>query len=214
VRVTDDVRGADAVDVSEVDERGATVAVRSSSGAWTEVGEGGARGSEGGVALARGDRIVMRGRLEIGDELPGGARVIQKRGTSFLVFGALSMVIGWVPSVIAAAASKGEAHNPDIDRPAAVPFVGPWIALAQRLASPCVPEPIISGANCTGPSLALFGYTVSGITQGLGAIFFLAGLPSHAELWEPPKDDEKSAKVRVVPLALPGGGGIGVGGQF
>lgn len=217
-------------DAMELDERGAVVGLRTADGAWTDFKPGAVTLAEGAgtlrgassdgdastIPLQRGDRIVMRGTLEVGDELPGGARVVQKRGTGFLVFGVLSITFGYIPAIIGGAASKDES----IDRPLFVPFVGPWIALANRLANPCVPDPIISGANCAGPSMANFGYVVSGITQGLGAIFVVVGLPSHAELVEPEPDDEegkrRTAKPswHVLPFGLPGGGGLGIGGRF
>lgn len=222
VRVKGDptlVSALDAADAVELDERGEIVAARAASGEWTELAPNAAvppGGAGEAIPLVPGDRIVLRGTLRVGDVLPDGARVVEKRARGFLVFGALMMVFGYLPAVIGGVASKDE----KIDRPLLAPFVGPWIAMAQRLQTPCVPDPIISGANCAGPSLALFGYAVSGIAQGLGALFFVVGLPSHAELAQPDGDAKKASgersgvSVRIVPWALPNGGGIGLSGRF
>jgi hypothetical protein len=75
----------------------------------------------------------------------------------------------------------------------------------------------VSGVNCLEPSLALFGFAVMGVTQGIGAIFLVAGLPSHAELVEPDPDEQKDkqrASVRLVPLTFANGGGLGLSGRF
>lgn len=197
----------------ELDEGGKIVAVRAESGQWTELGPGLASAR---TAIVPGDEIVLRGTLAVGDVLPDGARVVEKRAGGFLVFGTLMMVFGYLPAVIGGAASKDE----KIDRPLFVPFAGPWIAMSERLQAPCVPDPIISGANCAGPSLALFGYAVSGVAQGLGALFFIVGLPSHAELVEPDPDAKKAKRetsapfFRVVPWTFANGGGLGVSGRF
>lgn len=181
-------------DVIELDESGHTIAVRSGTD-WTE--------PQGPMTFQKNDRIVLRGTLHPGDELPDGSKVVLKRQTGALVFGSLAFGLAYIPAAIG-----GVVSSVDGDHPLAVPLVGPWIMLTTRPA--CVVDPTV-GANCVPDTMARFGAVMSGIFQSLGLVFVIAGLPAHAVLEEPPPPEEKEkTSIQIVPMP----NGVGVVGTF
>jgi hypothetical protein len=203
-------------DVIEVDEQGSILAVRtptqriefkpktatSPEGADYVRGELASNEEDKFIALEPRDRIVVRGALSVGDEVPGGGRVVMKRLTGALVFGSIAFSAAYLPAAIAGAAGS------DAERVLVAPFGGPWAYLVTRPA--CVIDPVV-GANCIPDTAARFGATMSGIFQSLGLIFIITGLPAHAAIAEPEEpDEEKKPSVSLVPLP----NGIGLGGRF
>jgi hypothetical protein len=183
-----------AAKVMELDEDGRVVTVRNEAGEWTEPGET--------ITLQRNDRIVVRGTLNVGDRAPGGGTVVMKRQSGALWFGALSFGAAYLGAFIGGAVSND-------DRSLLAPVVGPWLNLVNRPA--CVVDPSI-GPNCVPDTFARFGSVFSGIFQGLGLIFIVAGLPSHADIEDPPEKDEKKDKATFQIVPLPGG--LGIVGRF
>lgn len=196
-------------DVLEMDDEGSIVAVRTPSGriefkpktavspegaSWVR-GEPASTEKEQTIPLERNDRILVRGSLAPGDDVPGGGHVITKRLTGALVFGSLSFGAAYVPAAIAGAAGG------NAERALLAPIGGPWAYLVVRPA--CVPAGSEVGAqNCIPDAGARFGAVMSGIFQALGITFLIAGVPSHAAI-EDPEDEEAKPNVSLIPL--PGG---------
>lgn len=186
-----------AANVMETDESGRVVSIRNSAGEWADPGET--------IALKKTDRIVVRGTLSLGDDVPGGGKVVMKRQTGALAFGILSFGLAYLSAAIGGAASNE-------DRPLLAPIVGPWANLVMR--PPCVIDPTI-GINCVPDTFARFGSVVSGLFQALGVVFIIAGSPAHAAVEDaPPDENEKpkaeKASIHIVPLF----GGLGIHGKF
>ncbi|CAN5119591.1 hypothetical protein BH09MYX1_BH09MYX1_62000 [soil metagenome] len=145
-------------------------------------------GHEQHVPLLATDKIELKGTLVSGDTLPNGGTVETSRAVSALVFGAVALGLGWLPSLyVAASSSVGS------DGWLAVPGFGPWIALAAR--PECIPDPSTPSPTCLDDGTSRIGLVADGILQTAGLALLIFGIPSHTEItWS------KDAKLQVVPM--------------
>jgi hypothetical protein len=185
---------AGAANIMETDENGRVISVRNAAGEWSDPGQT--------IALRKRDRIVVRGTLSPGDDAPGGGKVVMKRQSGALAFGIISFGAAYLSAVIGGGISND-------DRPLLAPIVGPWANLVMRPA--CVIDPVV-GINCVPDTFARFGSVVSGLFQGLGVVFIIAGIPSRAAIEDAPEEKPKPEKahIRIVPLF----GGLRMIGTF
>jgi hypothetical protein len=203
-------------DVIETDDEGSIIAVRTASGERIEFKPKTAVSPEGSdyvkgelassetgktMALERNDRIVVKGTLSPGDEVPGGGLVVLRRSTGALVVGSFSFALAYIPAAIAGAVSNE-------DRALLAPIGGPWANLVTRPACTTPPSPEAGTAPCIPDTLARFGSVMSGIFQSLGVVFLTIGIPAKAVIEEPQQQEKPS--VSIVPLP----GGIGLSGRF
>lgn len=159
------------------------------AGTATQTGDdvtGELEGHELHVPLLPTDRVLLTGSLAPGDPLPAGGKVENVRAWSALIFGGVSFLLAYFPSVYVAATSstKGEGWL-------GLPVFGPWAALGAR--DDCVPDPASPGPTCAGDATSKIGIITDGIIQGLSVGILLVGLPSHTEITWP------GGQARIVP---------------
>jgi hypothetical protein len=137
-----------------------------------------------------------------GAEEPALERPIQPN-RPMLITGLGVFGVTYVTGVVFAAKSGLEEDNRLY-----IPLAGPWLDFAQR--------PCNFGSACTtSDNVASSFLVVSGVLQSAGIIVALTSLavperPSSGRIWKVAREPE----VRVVPLSLAGGGGLGAVGTF
>ena len=216
-------------DVLEADSEGRITGIRRKNGSSVRFEPGTATSPDGAsfvrgillgtkttgneLVLSSSDRVRMAGDLSSDQQLPDGTRVTTKRFTFGLVAGVTILSLAYVPTFISGATS-GESS----DRVLMAPIVGPWINLGMRPG--CGAEPANANeqvvrdyASCeVTERAAKILLPISGITQGVGALLLILGLPETATLDEP-KARGTGARVRFAPLISDQPGMMAVG-QF
>lgn len=205
------------------DGDGAVIGVRASDGSEVHFQPGTAkvladRVVGQGVAgppteLPEGARAVVFGRFAPGEEIPIGGAIESRRATPLLIVGTTVFALGYIPSLVVAAESKQSA-----DAWLAVPIVGPWVDLSKR-PSCSIPAGTPAGLDpCKPEAAARVAVLAVGVVQGIGALSFLFGLPSHS-VYVGRDGREREARragprVGAAPWVVPGGAGATIAGQF
>jgi hypothetical protein len=159
------------------------------------------------LPIQEGDRVELRGKLSVGDDLPYGGHVERSVAGGAIAGGLASLILSYAPSAFIAATSS--LSN---DKWLWVPLAGPWVDLATRPS--CVPNEAIAAVSpvdpCLPETLAQVALVADGVLQGLGAILTVVGMPSGAHVeW----GDRRSATVRIAPAVGPASG-VAVSGTF
>lgn len=154
------------------------------------------RGEIADMPLRAGDAVEVHGTFAPGDALPGGGRVESSRMTGALVGGITLFAIAYGPSAYAGSQSSN-------DRALLVPFVGPWLDLANRPQCVAPSQIALAAASagidpCIGDTAVRVALVASGVAQGLGALLTIVGLPSHSEI----HGGDHGVRVSLVPTGL------------
>lgn len=140
-------------------------------------------------------------RYRTGDPIPPGYHLEERARMGLIRTGLVLTIVPWAVGAVGAFGADFENHSSWL----AVPWAGPWLTLGRR-DYPCGEDREV---KCVGETFAIMGIIADGVMQTAGGTLLLIGaLVPKTELVR------NDLAVRVTPMSVAGGHGIGLSGRF